>query len=64
MCEKRRLYRNGAGETAKRAAPVNGQDERFAPLTAAARYAFWIDKAGRHSLCLPASMDCETPFTV
>lgn len=35
---------------------VNGQDERFAPLTAAACRAFWADKAGRCRLCLPANI--------
>ena len=41
---------------AQRVASVNGQDERFAPLTAAACRAFWADKAGRRRLCLPANI--------
>ena len=40
MSEKQHARGNRAGEIAKQAAPVNGQDERFAPLTAAARFAF------------------------
>ena len=33
---------------------VNGQDERFAPLTAAARRAFWqARRAGTSRACLP-----------
>ena len=40
MSEKQHARGNRAGEIAKQAAPVNGRDERFAPLTAAARFAF------------------------
>ena len=41
---------------------VNGQDKRFAPLTAAACRAFGADKAGRHRLCLPAKINfCINP---
>ena len=40
MSEKQHARGNRAGEIAKQAAPVNGRDERFAPLTAAARRAF------------------------
>ena len=40
IAEKQHSFESRAGEIAKQAAPVNGQDERFAPLTAAARFAF------------------------
>ena len=53
MSEKQHARGNRAGEIAKQAAPVNGQDERFAPLTAAARFAFRQTRR--------ASTDCACP---
>ena len=53
MSEKQHARGNRAGEIAKQAAPVNGQDERFAPLTAAARRAFGQTRR--------ASTDCACP---
>jgi len=43
-----------AKAVAQRLAAVNGQDERFAPLTAAARRAFWqTRRAGTACACPP-----------
>ena len=53
MSEKQHARGNRAGEIAKQAAPVNGRDERFAPLTAAARFAFRQTRR--------ASTDCACP---
>ena len=54
MSEKQHARGNRAGEIAKQAAPVNGQDERFAPLTAAARRAFGqTRRAGTSRACPP-----------
>ena len=54
IAEKQHSFESRAGEIAKQAAPVNGQDERFAPLTAAARRAFWqTRRAGTDCACPP-----------
>ena len=53
MSEKQHARGNRAGEIAKQASPVNGRDERFAPLTAAARFAFRQTRR--------ANTDCACP---
>ena len=55
IAEKQHSFESRAGEIAKQAAPVNGQDERFAPLTAAARFAFrQTRRVGTACACPPA----------
>ena len=53
MSEKQHARGNRAGEIAKQAAPVNGRDERFAPLTAAARRAFWQTRRASTACACP-----------
>ena len=68
IAEKQHSFESRAGEIAKQAAHVNGQDERFAPLTIAARRAFWqTRRADTACACPPVNKNwhlwilCDVP---
>ena len=68
IAEKQHSFESRAGEIAKQAAHVNGQDERFAPLIIAARRAFWqTRRADTACACPPVNKNwhlwilCDVP---